>query len=100
MNADAVWPLIAYGVGTVVFWLVGFLEWCLSAIEIRRIDRDEWSHGEPWQIAHNNRARDRERVSIDHAATLITYSPIWPLLVVGVLVRIATRHRKERATHE
>jgi hypothetical protein len=101
VTTDAVWLLpAAYGVGVVVFALVGALEWAMSAGEMRRIDRDEWSHGEPWQVAHNNRARDRERVSIDHAATLITYSPIWPLLVVGVLVRIATRHRKERATHE
>lgn len=101
MTTDAVWLLpAAYGVGVVAFALVGFLEWGLSAAEMRRIDRDEWSHGEPWQQRHNNLARDRENATIDNAFTIIRYSPVWPLLVVGVLVRMLTRHRKERATHE
>lgn len=101
MNTDAVALLIAaYGVGVAAFAIVGFLEWAMSTSELRRIDRDEWSRGEPWQIAHQHAARDRERVSIDHAFTIITYSPVWPLLVAGVLVRIVTRRRKERAAHD
>lgn len=101
MTTDAVWLLpVAYGVGLVAFALVGFLEWGMSAGEMRRIDRDEWSRGEPWQRAHQNNARDRELASMDHAFTMIRYSPVWPLLVLGVLVRMTTRHRKERATHE
>ena len=90
----------AYCIGLIAFALVGFLEWGLSAAEMRRIDRDDWSHGEPWQQRHNNLARDRERTSIDHAFTIIRWSPAWPLLVVGVLVRMTARHRKERATHD
>lgn len=98
---DTAWQLItAYAVGLVVFAIVGFLEWAMSTAEMRRIDRDEWSRGEPWQRAHNHRARDREHVSIDHAVTVVMYSPIWPLLVAGVLVRMINRHWKERATHD
>lgn len=89
-----------YCIGLGTFALVGFLEWAMSAAEMRRIDRDDWSHGEPWQQRHNNAARDRERTSIDHAFTLIRWSPAWPLLVAGVLVRITTRRRKARATHD
>lgn len=101
MNADAVWLLpVAYGIGVVAFALVGCLEWAMSAGEMRRIDRDDWSHGEPWQQRHNNAARDRERTSIDQAVTIIQWSPLWPLLVAGVLVRIAARRRKARATHD
>lgn len=101
MNADAVWPLLAaYGAGVCVFSVVGFLEWAMSYIEMRRIDRDPWSHGEPWQQRHQNLARDRERTSIDHAFTIITWSPAWPLLVLGVLVRVIRRRRKARATHD
>lgn len=96
----AAWTLAAYCLGLVVFALVGFLEWAMSVVEMRRIDRDDWSHGEPWQVAHNNRARDRERTSINHASILLVYSAVWPLLVLGVLVRMINRHRKERATHE
>lgn len=92
--------IILYCLGLITFALVGFLEWGMSAAEMRRIDRDEWSRGEPWQIAHNNRARDRERTSIDHAVTLLKYAAVWPLLVLGVLVRIITRRRKEHATHD
>jgi hypothetical protein len=101
VNADAVWPLLAaYGAGVCVFAVVGLLEWAMCAGELRRLDRDEWSRGEPWQQRHNNLARDRERTSIDHAFTVITWSPAWPVLVLGVLVRIVGRRRKERATHE
>lgn len=101
MTTDAVWLLpTAYGVGIVIFALVGTLEWAMSAAEMRRIDRDEWSRGEPWQRAHQIRASERETVSIDHAATLITWSPVWPLLVLGVLVRMITRHRKDDATRD
>lgn len=101
MNADPVWLLLAaYGFGVVAFVLVGCLEWAMSAVELRRIDRDEWSRGEPWQIAHQHRARDRERISINHAATLITWSSVWPLLVLSLILRIAGRRRKERTTHE
>lgn len=101
MNADAVWLLpVAYGIGVVAFVLVGCLEWAMSAGEMRRIDRDDWSRGEPWQQRHNHQARERERISIDHAFTIIRWSFAWPLLVVGVLVRIAARRRKARATHE
>lgn len=98
---DTTWLIIAtYAAGVCVFSLVGFLEWAMSYAEMRRIDRDQWSHGEPWQQRHNNLARDRERAAIDHAFTIIRWSPAWPLLVVGVLMRVITRRRKARATHE
>jgi hypothetical protein len=100
MNGTAFLLITAYLIGLAAFVLVGALEWAMSAAEIRRIDRDPWSRGEPWQRDHQHAALDRERASIDHAATILTYSAVWPLLVAGVLVRSITRHRKEHPAHE
>lgn len=99
MNAGAM-AVAGYIIGLLAFALVGLLEWAMSAIEIRRIDRDDWARGEPWQRAHNHREREREQASGGRALTLTMYAPVWPLLILIVLYRIARRRKEPDATHE
>jgi hypothetical protein len=89
-----------YLLGLLMFALVGLIEWTMSAVELRRIDRDDWARGEPWQRRHNTSDREREQARGFRSLSLVIYSPIWPLMVTVVLWRIATRSRKERPTHD
>lgn len=88
----------AYVIGLITFAASGLVEIGLSAAELRRIDRDDWSRGEPWQQRHNHRERERERAAARRAASLVVYSPVWPLLVMLVAWRIAGRLRKGTTT--
>lgn len=93
---DAAWPLVIYVIGLIAFALVGALEMALCSVELRRLDRDDWSRGEPWQREHIHAARDRERATSQRSASLIIYAPLWPLMVAAVLVRMTTRYIKGR----
>lgn len=90
----------AYCIGLMSFALVGLIEIALSAIELRRIDRDDWARGEPWQRRHNTRERELEQARARRSATLVVYAPVWPLLFVAVVWRLITRLRKERPTSD
>lgn len=92
--------LYTYLAGLLLFALVGLIEWSMSAGEMRRIDRDDWARGEPWQRRHNTSEREREQARAFRSLSLVVYAPIWPGLVLVVLWRIATRRRKERPTHD
>jgi hypothetical protein len=83
-----------YAIGLVAFAASGLVELAMCAVELRRIDRDDWSRGEPWQQRHNHAHRERERLDARRAATLVVYSPLWPALVLVVAVRIITRLTK------
>jgi hypothetical protein len=89
-----------YLAGVILFALVGLIEWTMSAVELRRIDRDDWARGEPWQRRHNTSEREREQARAFRSLSLVIYAPIWPLMVTVVLWRIVTRTRKEGRTHD
>jgi hypothetical protein len=91
--------LYVYLAGIILFALVGLIEWAMSVVELRRIDRDDWARGEPWQRRHNTSEREREQARAFRSLSLVVYAAIWPLMVTVVLWRIATRTRKE-GTHD